>query len=196
MNIKNNGLDVIQFYDCDVFDSFKDDIASMEHPIYSLSKTPGHRVLKYEKNGSTIQIKTGPDGLPTILDKDIMVFLTSSLMSSKNKGQKLSKYIRFTVREYLKVTNKGTGGVQYKQFMDGIDRLSGVKIKTNIKTNDVEITEIFGLIDKVKLTEQGKNIGMEIKLSDWCYNSILGNEVLTIDPGYFKLGKPTDKRLY
>ena len=90
MNIKNNGLDVIQFYDCDVFDSFKDDIASMEHPIYSLSKTPGHRVLKYEKNGSTIQIKTGPDGLPTILDKDQYLRQTAKMILLRRNAFKVN----------------------------------------------------------------------------------------------------------
>jgi plasmid replication initiation protein len=202
MNLKNNELNRIEFYDCDVFDSFKDDIASMEHPIYSLSKLDSHRVVSYEKNGCKIEISSGNKGLPTILDKDIMVYLTSSLMASKNKGEKISQTIRFTARDYLIVTKKGLGGSQYKQLFDGLERLKGTTIKTNIKTNGIEITELFGLIDNVKeikLEKESKEdrvVAITIKLSDWCYNSILGNEVLTIDPDYFKLGKPTDKRLY
>jgi plasmid replication initiation protein len=198
MDIQSNDLSV-EFYDCDVFDTFKDDMASMEHPIYSLSKLAEHRTLKYERNDCKIEIKTGPDGLPTVLDKDIMVYLTSSLMASKNKGEKLSQTIRFSVRDYLRVTGKSIGGSQFKQIEQGLDRLKGTTIKTNIKTNGVEITKSFGIIEgwiSVKKDRQEKSIAIEIKLSDWCYNSILGNEVLTIDKDYFKLGKPTDKRLY
>ena len=31
----------------DIFQSFKDDIASMEHPIFSLSKKPDFRIPEY-----------------------------------------------------------------------------------------------------------------------------------------------------
>jgi plasmid replication initiation protein len=195
---KNN-----EFYDCDVFDAlkgpFKDDMASMEHPVYSLSKLSEHRTLTYEHNGCKIKIETGPHGLPTILDKDIMLYLTSALMRAKSRGEQLSETIRFTIYDYLKSTNKPTGGSQYKQLEQGLIRLKGTTIQTNIKTNGTEIKEGFGIIDSWKVVKQDEEenaIAIEVRLSKWCFNSILGNEVLTIDKDYFKLGKPTDKRLY
>ncbi|SHN93286.1 hypothetical protein BHECKSOX_2411 [Bathymodiolus heckerae thiotrophic gill symbiont] len=33
----------------------KDDSASMEHPVFSLSTKPDHRMLLYEYNGNTIK---------------------------------------------------------------------------------------------------------------------------------------------
>ncbi len=78
-------------------------------------------------------------------------------------------------------------------------RLRGTSIETNIKTNDIEITEGFGLIESYRVVKEGKNgkaLAMEVKVSDWFYNSIMGNEILTIDKGYFRLKKPTDRRLY
>ena len=39
-------------------------------------------------------------------------------------------------------------------------------------------------------------IRLEITLSDWFYNSILGKEVLTINRDYFRLAKPLERRLY
>lgn len=195
---KNN-----EFYDCDVFDAlrdpFKDDLASMEHPFYSLSKVNEHRTLVYEHNDCKIKIEPGKHGLPTILDKDIMVYLTSALMRAKNRGEPLSKTIRFTIYDYLKSTSKTIGGSQYKQLEEGLVRLRGVSIQTNIKTNGTEIIKGFGVIDSWEIIKQDKDkkaIAIEVQLSDWCFNSILGNEVLTIDKDYFKLGKPTDKRLY
>ena len=185
------------FFTCDVFDSFKDDIASMEHPVFSLSKTPDHRVLLYERNGIKIKIKPSYTGLATIFDKDILLYLASSLMAAKNVGQALSKTVRFTTYDYIIATNKALGGVQYKQLQEGLERLNGTLIQTNIETGGKKITKEFGLIESWEvIKEDGKLTSIEVTLSDWFYNSILGNAVLTIDKDYFRLRKPTERRLY
>ncbi|WP_221900698.1 plasmid replication initiator TrfA [Bathymodiolus platifrons methanotrophic gill symbiont] len=187
------------FFICDVFDSFKDDMASMEHPVFSLSKKPDHRVLVYESNGNSIKIKPSYTGLATILDKDVLLYLASSLMNAKNNREKISKTVRFTSYDYLIATNKGTGGFQYKQLQEGLERLKGTVIQTNIKTNGVEVIEEFGLIDRWKIVKEGtkgKAVAIEVTLSDWFFNSILGDSVLSIDKDYFRLRKPTERRLY
>ena len=187
------------FFTCDVFDSFKDDIASMEHPVFSLSKKPDHRMLVYERNGTTIKIKPSYTGLATIFDKDILLYLASSLMNAKNSGETISQTVRFTSYDYIISTNKSLGGTQYKLLQEGLERLKGTVIQTNIKTNSVEVIEEFGLIDKwkiVKEDEKGKAVAIEVKLSDWFFNSILGSAVLSIDKDYFRLRKPTERRLY
>ena len=98
------------FFTCDVFDAFKDDIASMEHPVFSLSKTPEHRMMVYERDGVTIRIKPSYTGLATIFDKDILLYLAGSLMNAKNHGLVISKTIRFTTYDYIVSTNKSLGG--------------------------------------------------------------------------------------
>ena len=185
------------FFTCDVFDSFKDDIASMEHPVFSLSKTPDHRMLLYERDGVTIKIKPSYTGLATIFDKDILLYLAGALMNAKNNGQEISKTVRFTTYDYIVATNKALGGVQYKQLQEGLERLNGTLIQTNIKTNGKEVTKEFGLIESWEvIKEDGKLTSIEVTLSDWFYNSILGDAVLTIDKDYFRLRKPTERRLY
>jgi plasmid replication initiation protein len=185
------------FFTCDVFDSFKDDIASMEHPVFSLSKKPDHRMLVYQKDGITIKIKPSYTGLATIFDKDILLYLAGALMNAKNSGQAISKTVRFTTYDYIVATNKSLGGVQYKQLQEGLERLNGTLIQTNIKTNGKEITKEFGLIESWEvIKEDGKLTSIEVTLSDWFYNSILGNAVLTIDKDYFRLRKPIERRLY
>ena len=187
------------FFICDVFDSFKDDIASMEHPVFSLSKKPDHRMLEYNRNGNTIKIKPSYTGLATIFDKDILLYLASALVNAKNNGDAISKVVRFTTYDYIVSTNKALGGMQYKQMQEGLERLSGTRIQTNIKTGSVEITEEFGLIDSWKTVKEdatGKAIAVEVRLSDWFYNSIIGNAVLSIDRDYFRLRKPIERRLY
>lgn len=188
-----------EFFTCDIFDSFKDDTASMEHPVFSLSTKPDYRMLVYNYNGNTMKIKPSYTGLATIYDKDILMYLTSNLMNAKNNGEKIAQRIRFTAYDYMVSTNRKSDGKTYIQLKDGLDRLSGTRIETNIKTGDKETIEEFGLIDSwkiIKESKDGKMVAVEVKLSDWFYNSILSNAVLTIDKDYFNLRKPTERRLY
>jgi len=187
------------FFTCDVFDSFKDDIASMEHPVFSLSKKPDHRMLVYERSDTVIKIKPSYTGLATIFDKDILLYLASALMNAKNSGEGISQTVRFTSYDYIISTNKSLGGTQYKLLREGLERLNGTLIQTNIKTNGKEVTKEFGLIESWEVVQEdtkGKALAIEVKLSDWFYSSILGDAVLTIDKDYFRLRKPTERRLY
>ena len=65
------------FFIADIFDSlpFKDDMATMEHPLFSLSTKPDKRALTYTQAGSTIEIQPSYWGLPTIFDKDVLLYV-------------------------------------------------------------------------------------------------------------------------
>lgn len=198
INIGNNESKV-DFFTCEVFDSYKDDTASMEHPVFSLSTKPDFRVLVYEYNGNTIKIKPSYTGLATIFDKDILLYLASNLMSAKNSKKSISQRVQFTAYDYLVSTDRAVDGKAYVQLKEGLSRLKGTVIATNIKTNNKTIDSEFSLIDEWRIVKNdisGKAIAIEVKLSDWFYNSILGDAVLTIDKNYFKIRKPTERRLY
>jgi len=199
---------------CDLFDSFKDDLASMEHPVFSLSTKPDKRVRKYEHNGNTLEIKPGSDGLATIHDKDILLYLASQFMAELNRRQKEAEEsgknnieappqrLRFTAYDYFILTNRDTSKRSYERLENGLDRLTGTRIKTNIKTNGIEKTDNFGILDAFGIIREDQSnpnsrmIGVEVKLSDWFYNSLLGYEVLSISRDYFRLRKPLERRIY
>ena len=190
------------FFVADIFDSlpFKDDMASMSYPMFSLSKKKDMRNLVYENGDVSIIIKPNTDGLPTIFDKDVLLYCGSQLMAEINAGRTPPQTLRISSRDLLVATNRHTNDVGYKLLKKALDRLSGVKVKTNIKTNKREITKVFGLIDSYEMVESSRvkdrMIRLEITLSDWFYNSILGKEVLTINRDYFRLRKPLERRLY
>ena len=142
------------FFICDVFDTYKDDVASMEHPVFGLSTKPDHRMLIYEYNGNSIKIKPSYTGLATIHDKDILLYLTSSLMNAKNNGKHISNRLRFVAYDYLVSTNKTTTGKAYTQLKEGLERLSGTRIETNITTNNKKIISEFGLIDSWSIVSE------------------------------------------
>ena len=62
------------FFVCDIFDAIpKDDLASMEHPMFSLATRPDRRVLSYVHNDARIEVVPSVKGLATIHDKDILI---------------------------------------------------------------------------------------------------------------------------
>ena len=174
-------------------------MASMEHPIFSLSTKPDTRVRKYEHNGSTIEIVPSEAGLATIHDKDILIYCVSQLMAKMNTGVQLQKTIYLKAHDLLVATNRQTDGDGYGRLKEALTRLRGTTIITNIKTNAEEITEGFGLIDSwrtIRKTKSGRMSEVKIELSDWMFNAILGQEVLTISRDYFRLRKPLERRIY
>lgn len=190
------------FFACNIFEaltSFKDDMASMEHPVFSLSTKPDMRVLHYEHNGNTITIKPSYEGLATIHDKDILLYCASYLRAAINKGEIPSHTVRFSAYDFFISTNRKTDGDTYQRFRAGLERLSGTRIQTNIKTGGLTTEEGFGLVDAwraVKEDKSGRVIAAEIRVSDWFYNAILANELLTINSDYFRIRKPIERRIY
>ena len=188
------------FFNCDVTDAIpKDDMGSMEHPIFSLSTKPDRSVREYEHNGTKITITPSVLGLATIHDKDILIYCISQLVAKLNTGAQLHKTLHLKAFDLLVSTNRNTDGRGYEQLEAALDRLSGTRIKTNIKTNKAGIKEGFGLIDSWKVIRNTKSERMsevQITLSDWVFNAVLGREILTLHRDYFRLRKPLERRIY
>ena len=68
----------------------------MEHPIFSLATKPDMRHFVYQVNGNNAEIDAFLKGLPTIFDKDILIFCISQLMHLKNQGKPIGKRVRFS----------------------------------------------------------------------------------------------------
>ena len=80
------------FFVCDIFSALpKDDMASMEHPMFSLSTRPDKRILSYEHNGTEITVVPSVKGLATLHDKDILIYCISQLMAALNAGREISR---------------------------------------------------------------------------------------------------------
>jgi plasmid replication initiation protein len=188
------------FFICDVTDAIpKDDMGSMEHPIFSLATKPDVHIREYEHKGVKISIFPSALGLATIHDKDILIYCISQLVAKMNSGMELQKTLHLKAYDLLVSTNRNTDGRGYEQLKNALDRLSGTRIRTNIKTGEQEITEGFGLIDGwrvVRQTASGRMTELRITLSDWVFNAVVGREVLTLHRDYFRLRKPLERRIY
>jgi len=186
---------------CDVADAaLKDVMAQMEHPFYSLSKKPETAVRRYQQNGCWIEITPSVKGLATIYDKDILIYCISQVMAKLKNGEKVSQRVRISSRELLMFTNRGTAGKDYKALVESLDRLEGTRIRTNVVTGDEEQIDGFGLIEASAIRRKhgldGRLLYCEVKLSDWVFNAIRHNEVLTLHRDYFRLRRPIERRVY
>ena len=186
---------------CDVADAvLKDVMQHMEHPFYSLSKKPETTVKRYENGNKWLQITPSVKGLATIYDKDILIYCISQIMAKLKDGLPVSPRVRINSRELLIFTNRGTSGREYQSLLDALDRLEGTRIRTNIVTGDEEQVDGFGLIDASSIRRKhgldGRLLWCEVKLSDWVFNAIRNEEVLTLHRDYFRLRKPIERRVY
>ena len=191
------------FFVCDLVDyALKDDQASMEAPIFSLSTREDMKLWTWtsEDGKKSVEVAPGFHGRATQHDKDILIYCASQLTEAINRGFQPSKTVRFTAYNFLMATNRTTGGVGYDRLKDTLNRLSGMRITTNIITGKSRIAKGFGIIDSWEVIEKSPDdnrmLAVEVTLSDWLYNSIQAHEVLTFHPDYFRLRKPLERRLY
>jgi len=188
------------FFVCDVFDAaLKGDSASMEHPIFSLSKKPDMKVRRYENGDSWAEVRPGSKGLATVFDRDVLIYCISQLMAALNHRRKISRTLRLRAHDLLIATNRDSSGRGYLQLREALERLQGTQIATNIITGGRETFDVFSLIDRARIvreTRDGRMQEVEIVLSDWVFQAVEAQEVLTLDRRYFQLAKPLERRLY
>lgn len=194
------------FFILDVSDAApKDDMVSMEHPIFSLSVKPDMRELEYRHDGKRVIVVPSGKGLATIMDKDILLYCISKLVHQLNAGNEISPWVELTAHEVMVATNWRTNRESYQRFEDALDRLRGTTIKTDIPTGDHRQTRGFGLIDEYEITRRdesgeesvfGRMMRVRVKISDWTFRAVQGMEVLTINPQYFRLRRPLERRIY
>ncbi len=188
------------FFVCDIFDALpKDDMASMEHPLFSLATRPDLRVLAYAHNGVEITVTPSVRGLATLFDKDILIYCISQLMAALNAGRPASRQVSLRAHDLLVATNRETSGDSYRRLRGAFERLAGTRITTNIATGGLEATTGFGLIDGwqiLRRTKGGRMVQVTVTLSDWLYRAVLSKSVLTLSRDYFRLRKPVERRVY
>jgi hypothetical protein len=188
------------FFICDLLAAIpKDDLATMEHPVFSLATRPDRRILRYRHGAAEIEITPSVKGLATIHDKDILIYCVSQLVAALNRGLPTGQDLQLCAHDLLVATNRETSGDGYRRLREAFERLAGTRIVTNIATGGLETTRGFGLIETWSIqrrTRTGRMILVTVKLSDWLYRAVLARSVLTLHRDYFRLRRPLERRLY
>ncbi|MCZ0950995.1 MAG: replication initiator protein A, partial [Rhodospirillaceae bacterium] len=181
--------------------SLKDTQQHLEFPFFSLSKKPDLRPRRYEDaQGNRLEVSAHSKGLPTIYDKDFLVYAISVIMDCLNRGEPASRRLILYASDMLEFANRTKSGRDYMALDDAITRLRGCTIKTNIRTGDIYTTSVFGMIERGDLIRKygfdGRLQHVEVTLSEWLWDAIRERHVLTLHPDYFRLRQPLERRLY
>lgn len=185
----------------------KDDMGSMDVPIFSLSRYGDTKIRHYQRGNKALTITPSVLGAATVFDKDLLLFVVSQIIEAKNKGRAVSRTVRVDSYDYLVGTDRGDGRKSFEGVIDTLRRLKGTNLETNIETGNISQTHGFGLIEDYKIHSEKKRVtetkeeitrvlSFELTLSEWLMNGLSEFQVLTLDRGYFKLDKPIDRRLY
>lgn len=181
--------------------SFRDEMASMEHPFFAL-KAGDTKVREYKNGSTTVTVRPAAEiGLATVFDKDVWIYAISKLQEAMNNNDPVSRTVCFTPYDFFVTTNRNKSGRAYQELEKTLDRLKGTTIKTNIVYSEEKQESIgFGLIDSWRIIEEKKgkmDIGMvEVTLPDWLYQALHKKKMLKISPDYFRIRKAIDRRIY
>lgn len=188
----------LDFFVADVLDAApKDDVASMEHPIFAL-RAGDHHPRHYRHGETWVEVEPGSAGMATIHDKDLWIYCVSQLVEAINRGREdVGRTVRFIAYDFFVATNRRTDGDSYNRLMETLNRLTGTRIRTNLQTADMRERTWFSLIDSARVIEEGGRMAsIEVTLPDWLFRAVQNMQVLTLHSDYFRLRKPLDRRLY
>lgn len=177
----------------------KDLVDMLEHPFYSLSKRPEMSPRLYRHGPVQVELIPSRKGLPTIYDKDLLIYAVSKVAAGMRRGLSVGPVVEMPSAEILQFTNRGTSGREYRALEDALERLAGTLVKTTIRApkggRDVAM---FHLVENATLGRRGRLgvTGCTIRLPAWVLDAIEANAILTLHPDYFRLKRPLEKRLY
>jgi len=185
---------------CDILDATpKGDMASMEHPLFSLSTNTDMKIREYHNGDKKLTITPSGSGLATVHDRDVLIFCISQCMAALNAGKKVSRQLSVNAYDLLRATNRQDSGRGNDLLKAALRRLAGTRVETNIHQGGELHTSNFGMIDGFSIkseTKNGRIQELQITLSDWIFDAIQNKNVLSMSRQYFKLRKPIERRLY
>jgi plasmid replication initiation protein len=183
---------------------FRDQKDTMERPFFSLSKSKRMKPIEYvnENDGIFVTVQPHQDyGMATIWDADILIWAASVLCDMKNRGTNdIPRELKFQPHDLLKAIARGTGGKDYVQLKDSMERLKATVVTTNIRAKRGQKTNMFSWIDQwedLVDAQTKESRGMTLTVSDWFYRGVTEDGgVLSIDPAYFSISGGRERWLY
>ena len=187
----------------------KDGIGLMDVAVFRLSKSQKRagEILRHQYGDAIIEVRSGPDGLATIYDYDIVLMMISHLAEEakfhrQGRGPLPAKVFRPHASEVFKFIRVEHGGASYHYLEQALDRLKGTSIKIIATRQRSRRAGTFSLISDYEIvsrTETGRIASVDIVIPDWIYAGVIAHktpEVLTMNPDYFLIEKGLARFLY
>ena len=102
------------------------------------------------------RVRPSLKGLPTIYDKDLIIYAISHLVAGLEEGDDIPKTVEIDPYSFFLFTQRGTGGRDYQALVDSLDRIDGTRYRTNVVFSGTKTDEWMGIIDKASLETDEK----------------------------------------
>ena len=172
---------------------------AMEVPFLSLSKKPRFEPIYYSVSGVEITVTGGaPYGIANIWDWDLMMWLLSQVREALDKGQPVSRHIRFHRHAFLKSARRDAGGIQYRRLEDTIARLKNTNVVTTIRATDRR-TVMFSWLEYVHIDrdDNGRLRDATVVIPEWLFEAVRDRTlVLSLHVDYLLLTGGIERWLY
>ncbi|MBY0430797.1 MAG: replication initiator protein A [Rhodospirillales bacterium] len=184
----------------------RDQRETMERPFFALAKRKRLKLIDYVSPDGMVWVKVQPHqdfGMATIYDADILIWAASQIteyLRRRGRNEPPGPTLRFQPYDLLRAIRRNTGGKDYQELRQALDRLRTTSIKTNIrgkgKKKEASFQWLDSWTDHVDETS-GQSLGMTLTLSNWMYEGLLlEGGVLSIHPEYFELTGAIERWLY
>jgi plasmid replication initiation protein len=174
----------------------------MAFPFFALAKNAWMKPLTYESGAVSIEVRPSANGVATIYDKEIVLYIASLMAAKLEAGEPVAQDFVFTAHDLFQVTGANHSARSYSRLSDALERLQGTQIKTNIEAGGEGEEGFFSWLSEARL-HYTRNRGGErrlkavkVRLCDWLFRAILlDRHVLDYAHAYFQLG-PIERRIY
>jgi plasmid replication initiation protein len=187
--------------------SIKNDIDIISMPLYSIEKSRRTKPIQFDyrySNGQhiTFTVKGTSDGIATIYDKDLILFLHSLLIDKLNRNEPVSRLVEFTAHDFLKWANRGTGKADYQRLEAALRRLHGTVISGNFNAGEESMESGVHYIESFEFRRRNTKRGRVLKsivvqLSTWTFAKLTeAGRYISMDRRYLDIQGGIERRLY
>jgi len=174
----------------------------MAFPFFALSKNAWMKPLTYDHKAVSIEVRPSANGVATIYDKEIVLYIASLMAAKVEAGEDVAQDFVFTAHDLFSVTGSNHSARSYARLSEALERLQGTQIKTNIEAGGEGEEGFFSWLSEARLhysktkTGERRLKAVKVRLCDWLFRAILRDrQVLDYAAAYFQLG-PIERRIY
>lgn len=174
----------------------------MAFPFFALAKSAWMKPLAYHRGAVSIEVRPSANGVATIYDKEIVLYIASLMAAKLEAGEAVDQDFVFTAHDLFSVTGANHSARSYQRLSEALERLQGTQIKTNIEAGGEGEEGFFSWLSEARLhytktrTGEKRLKAVKVRLCDWLYRAILRDrQVLDYAAAYFQLG-PIERRIY
>lgn len=172
---------------------------TVEVPFFLL-KGGDYTARNFVYENLRVTVKSDENGLATIHDRDIWIYCLSEYIRRNYTKENQSNTLQFVVHDYLVATNRRTDGDNYRRMMSSLKRLMSTQFEICVDyedgTQNQKQYQLFSDCKTIKRPSDDRMMAIEVTFPDWTLAVIKQGHLLQINPEYFSLRKPLERRIY